>query len=85
MPTMRLILDGKLPTVPEECGSVMQALIPRCWSMNPKQRPTFDEIIREFKAAGFRIVPGADTVKVAKYVEGIEKWEADEATQLHSK
>jgi hypothetical protein len=80
-PVMKRILDGELPAVPEECGPVMQALIPRCWSMNPEKRPTFDDIIREFKAENFRIVPGADVVRVARYVEDIERWEAEDAVQ----
>jgi serine/threonine protein kinase len=79
------ISHGELPAVPEECGPVMQALIPRCWSMNPEKRPTFDEIIREFKAENFRIVPGADVVRVAAYVEDIERWEAEDAVQSQSK
>jgi hypothetical protein len=85
MPNMKRILSGKLPPIPDECGPVMQALIPRCWSRDPKQRPTFDEMIHDFRSAKFRIVPRADEMRLGVYAESIENWEADDAVQSQSK
>jgi hypothetical protein len=63
----------------------MQELIPRCWLLAPDQRPTFDEIIRDFKDVQYRIVPRADAVKLGLYVEKIEGWEAKAGAQSQSK
>jgi serine/threonine protein kinase len=82
---LKRILKGDLPAIPDECGKLMQELIPRCWSMDPEQRPTFHEMICEFKAAHFRIVPRADAAGLKTYLERIEKWEADDIAGAQSK
>jgi serine/threonine protein kinase len=84
-PIVRQILSGEMPAVPDECGSMMQDLIPRCWRIAPETRPTFDDVIRIFKAAEYRIVPRSDEVKLRVFIEDIERWEADEAVHLKSK
>jgi serine/threonine protein kinase len=81
---VRRLLHAEMPAVPDECGSVAHDLIRRCWTMEPEKRPTFDQIVRDFRAAGFRVVPRADPLKLGRYVEDIEKWEADEALQSPS-
>jgi hypothetical protein len=83
LPILKQILKGEMPAIPAECGSQMQDLIPRCWSMKPTKRPTFEQILDEFKTAKFRIVPAADEVKLGAYVADIEKWEKDDALQSH--
>jgi hypothetical protein len=80
-PIVRRISSGEMPAVPEECGSLMQELIVKCWTMDPAGRPTIEKIVADFKAAKFRIVPGADPEKLRRYVEAIERNEAHEATQ----
>jgi hypothetical protein len=84
-PTLTKILSGQKPVVPDECGSVMQELIPRCWSMDPGKRPTFNEIIGHFKTATLRILPRADEAKLGQFVEDIEEWEAKDAVQSQTK
>jgi hypothetical protein len=79
---MKRITNGDMRVIPDECGSLMKALIHRCWSMEPEGRPTFDCILQEFKTASFRIVPRADAAQIGRYVGDIEKWEAEEG--LHS-
>jgi serine/threonine protein kinase len=81
---MRRLLDGQLPAIPDECGSFMQDLIPKCWALEPGKRPTVDQIVREFKAAAFRIVPRADPVKVGLYVADTERWELEDAARRSS-
>jgi abelson tyrosine-protein kinase 1/abelson tyrosine-protein kinase 2 len=83
-PILKRILRGQMPEVPDEGGSFMQELIPRCWSLAPEKRPRVDEIIREFRAAEFRIVPQADAVMVGMYVGDIEMWEAKESAPSRS-
>jgi hypothetical protein len=84
-PIMKRIRSGQMPAVPDECGSLIQELIRRCWSMDPETRPQVDEIIRDFRAAQFHIVPGADAVMVRMYIDDIERWEAAEPALTRSK
>jgi serine/threonine protein kinase len=74
-PVMRMILKGEMPSIPDSCGKFMQLLIPRCWSMNPDNRPSFEDIFLEFQAAQFDIVPGADAFLVREYSCGVLAWE----------
>lgn len=73
--TIRVLRDGKMPSLPEEHGNRMQDLIRRCWSVDPERRPSFRSILVEFAAAKFEIVRGAKAALVRDYVEGICKWE----------
>jgi serine/threonine protein kinase len=84
-PVLKRIQNGQMPALPTECGSLMQDLIRRCWSMEPEQRPSFDDIIRDFKTIQFRIVPTADSVQLGMYVDDIERWEAKAAAPSQSR
>jgi hypothetical protein len=53
----------------------MQNLITRCWSLDPKDRASFDEILEEFQKFDFAIVPGADPNELRSYAWGISAWE----------
>jgi serine/threonine protein kinase len=57
--------------IPLECGSLMQDLIRQCWSIDPKSRPTFNDIFSEFQSARFDIHPGADSSSVREYVKDV--------------
>jgi hypothetical protein len=49
----------------------MQSLIPRCWSTNPNDRPSFEDILNEFRSCGFAILPGADADVIRKAVSEV--------------
>jgi serine/threonine protein kinase len=59
------------PPVPDFCGSFMQDLIPRCWSHNPKERPSFSQILKSCQSVNFCGFPGADHSLVHNYVTEI--------------
>jgi serine/threonine protein kinase len=63
------------PVIPSECGDYMKDLICRCWSDDPNSRPSFDEILREFQAREFSILPDVDCEKIRCAVEGVLEWE----------
>jgi serine/threonine protein kinase len=84
-PILKQIKDAQMPAVPDECGGLMQDLIRSCWAKEPGKRPTVDDILCNFKAEGFHIVPKADPVQLGLYVHGIEHWELEEAAQSQSK
>jgi serine/threonine protein kinase len=49
---------------PDTFGSFMQNLIRRCCSENPSDRPSFDQIFREFEACNFAILSDADAAAI---------------------
>jgi serine/threonine protein kinase len=54
-------LGEDLPSVPAKIGKLMQDLIHRCWSKNPRDRPSFGAILNRFETENFSILPGADS------------------------
>jgi hypothetical protein len=75
-PVMRILTKGKMPTIPEKCGPIMQKLIPRCWSMKAEDHPSFDDILNEFQAANMAIIAGADVEQIRAFLIGVLGWEA---------
>jgi serine/threonine protein kinase len=75
LPVMKRIVIGEMPKIPAKCGQFVQNLITRCWSLNPEDRPSFDQILGEFQACDFAIVPDADPDELRSYASGIIAWE----------
>jgi serine/threonine protein kinase len=75
-PIMKQVLSGDMPSIPAQCGSFMQNLIARCWSMDPESRPSFADIAVELQSNNFDNFPGADPSVIREYVTGILAWEA---------
>jgi hypothetical protein len=65
------------PDIPAQCGEFMQKLIPRCWSKNPSLRPTFDEILGEFEAVNFEIIPNGRGAVISEAVRSVLTWESE--------
>jgi serine/threonine-protein kinase len=63
------------PPIPADCGSLMQDLIPRCWSANPDDRPSFGEILELFQRHQFRLLPNADAKAIQEFCGAILEWE----------
>jgi serine/threonine protein kinase len=63
---------GERPEIPENVLSFARELIENCWSSVPTKRPSFSEIWRRMKKAGFGIVNGVDIAAV----EAFESWVA---------
>jgi serine/threonine protein kinase len=76
LPVMRRSLKGEMPVIPDKCGTFMKNLIPRCWSMKPQDRPSFDDILNEFQAQNLEIVPEADSELIRNFLCGVLAWEA---------
>jgi serine/threonine protein kinase len=70
--------ERDLPSVPTRFGSFMQSLIVRCWSKDPGQRPSFAEMLKEFEAVDFDILPGVDASAVRESVHRVLEWELEE-------
>jgi serine/threonine protein kinase len=74
---IRQLRSGSRPLIPVECGEYMGGLIRRCWSDEPSDRPTFDDICGEFQRRKFVILPGADCNKLRNTVDNVLMWERD--------
>jgi serine/threonine protein kinase len=80
-PVMRKLFAREFPKLPESHGPMMQSLIERCWNLDPRDRPSFDEILNEFCADPEQIVPGADASKISGYVREIISLESESASK----
>jgi serine/threonine protein kinase len=74
---IRQLRKHERPIIPTSCGQYMDNLIRRCWSENPSVRPSFNEILGEFRARGFDILPGVDCEKIRRAVDEVLEWERD--------
>jgi serine/threonine protein kinase len=72
---IKRLLARDLPTVPTRCGLVMADLIRRCWFTDPNDRPSFDEILSEFRFHNFNILPNAVATEIEDFCEAILDWE----------
>ena len=69
------ISRGKRPEIPESVLPFMRELIERCWSQDPCERPSFEEIYDSIRDAGFRLFDDADFGAVSSYGESLCEWE----------
>jgi serine/threonine protein kinase len=65
------------PDISSECGEYMRGMIQRCWSDDPASRPSFEAILREFRARRFAILPAVDGEEIFSAVDGVLRWELD--------
>jgi serine/threonine protein kinase len=75
LPVLKKVMTGQMPAVPEKCGEFFQKLIRDCWSLDPANRPTFEEIFNQLDKPKFDMVPGADAAAVQQYVTAVVEWE----------
>jgi serine/threonine protein kinase len=72
---IRRLRARDLPQLPASCGDFMQDLVRRCWLTDPDKRPSFHEILSEFRCKNFCILPGAYPNEMQDYCEAIVDWE----------
>jgi serine/threonine protein kinase len=73
MGTMR----GKRPVIPGTVDGWIRSLIERCWSGNPGDRPSFEQIIGELGGRRFRVYEDVDMEEVQVLCREVEEWEAE--------
>jgi hypothetical protein len=74
---VRRLRARQFPPVPDSFGTLMQSLIRRCWAADPRTRPSFDEMVKEFQAAGFQVLPGVDGEYLRRSVTDLLEWEGE--------
>jgi serine/threonine protein kinase len=75
LPVVKQLRANTFPRVPDSCGELMQNLIRRCWLKDPASRPSFDDILNQFREADFELFPEVDRVKVRNYVDQVVREE----------
>ena len=67
--------EGKRPPFNCVINNAFRSLIERCWSQEPKLRPTFDEIVEELQTNPEFITEEIDEEKYCNYIKMIENSE----------
>lgn len=62
--TLRYACTGKRPKLGKRISSELKALIKRCWDQDPTKRPTFQEIVEEFKRPEVAFATSCDSMVV---------------------
>ena len=66
--------EGKRPEFVVPVAKVYRSLIERCWSQDPKSRPTFDEILEELKTNPEFITDEVDSKDYFEYIKFIDEF-----------
>jgi serine/threonine protein kinase len=56
------------PRIPEGVEPTSRELIEKCWSVDPSNRPSFDEIWKAMEKCNFRLLPGANKSDVDEFL-----------------
>jgi serine/threonine protein kinase len=72
----RVAINGERPAIPDFVPPPVRALIEDCLEFEPDDRPTFGEIADRLAEMKFKVTAGVNSAKVARFVRGIEEWEA---------
>jgi hypothetical protein len=70
-PLMKKVITGERPELPVSMNETVKEMIGRCWSVDPKARPTFDEIVMRLHEINWQLTPNVDPVKVSTFVSFI--------------
>ena len=69
-----MTINGERPKFDEPINDAYRNLIERCWSQDPKLRPTFDEIADELKTNPEFITESINEDEYRKYIKFIEDY-----------
>jgi serine/threonine protein kinase len=73
----KVAIRGARPEIPDSVLPPAQELITACWEDGPDNRPAFEEIVDWLEEMRWKVTADVESVKVAKFVMRIEKWEKE--------
>ena len=76
------IINGKRYIIPNDVPDFYVSLIQRCWSNNIKDRPSFDDIVKELDKNDNFIFEGADKNVVHEYIKKIKNFDDSAKTNF---
>jgi hypothetical protein len=62
--------------IPDSIHPVIWALPEDCWTSNPDDRLTFDEIVDRLSDMDFKVMLNVNSIKIKRFVQKINDWEA---------
>jgi hypothetical protein len=62
------VSSGRMGVIPESVPANVGSLITTAWSVDPKDRPSFSNILQALKGFGYKIMPDVDTPTVEAFV-----------------
>ena len=68
---LQFIIRGKRPEIPDKVLPFTRALIKRCWSGDPSERPSFSDIYSDLVKHHFRLFEDVDSGAVASYAQSL--------------
>lgn len=71
------IMNGKRYAIPDSVPEFYKNLIQKCWSSNPLERPSFEQIVEIFDKNDDFIFDGSDIDDVHKYMKYLENHDID--------
>lgn len=72
---LQRVQQGKLPNLDESIPEAFRDLIQRCWSLDPEERPTFNEIVRLLRTDPDFIFDGVDKEEFFDYVKLLDHYQ----------
>jgi len=69
------LVNGWRPSIPCMVPVRLQSLIKRCWSEDPSNRPSFQEIVQELSNPSFEMFPGSNVNAVWRRMAFIQREE----------
>jgi serine/threonine protein kinase len=75
-------IQDERPEIPEFVLPSTRKLIMDCWTTEPDDRPSFEEIVDTLKEMRFKVMPEVNSAKIRAIVNEIEEREAHNATVL---
>ena len=82
----KVAIEGYRPTIKKDVPKAYKELIKSCWSQNPDERPTFDQIVENLKTNDEFITELTDESEFFEYVDFIDDYKSsfDASKQLIS-
>ena len=68
----KVVINGERPEFKYKIADCYRELITKCWSQNPSERPTFDEIVDMLKNNDDFIIDSVDKQEFLDYIDLIE-------------
>ena len=69
---IRNVINGYRPEIPPDVPNVYREMIERCWSQQPENRPSFDEIVEDLKTNPDFMTNSIDESEFYDYVDYIK-------------
>jgi hypothetical protein len=73
----KVAIRDERPTIPKFVLPSVQELINNCWTKEPEDRPSFEEIVNCLVKMKFKVMPNVNSSKLSEFVKKIEDWEAN--------